>query len=58
MQLSKVDLPQPEAPKRTKNSPFSIVKLRSLSTLTSPKFSERFLISMLFIFFNYPFFSL
>ena len=49
MQFSKVDFPQPDAPKRTKNSPFSTDRFKSLRTLTSPKLSDKSLISMLFI---------
>src|SRR6478735_4608539 len=51
MQLSKVDLPQPDEPSSTRNSPSSISRLRSFSTLTAPKFSDRSLMETLaFIF--------
>jgi len=36
MMRSKVVLPQPEGPRREKNSPFLISKLTSLSALKSP----------------------
>src|SRR5690606_13393098 len=41
MQLSRVDLPQPEGPSRTTNSPCSMSRLRVSSTLTLPKLSDR-----------------
>src|SRR3546814_1292296 len=41
MQLSRVDLPQPEGPSRTMNSPCSMSRLRVSSTFTLPKLSDR-----------------
>src|SRR5690348_10482600 len=47
MQFSRVDLPQPEEPSSTRNSPSLMSRFRSLSTLTAPKFSERSLMETL-----------
>src|SRR5690606_6884546 len=41
MQFSKVDLPQPEGPSSTMNSPWAMSRLRFWRTLTLPKLSER-----------------
>ena len=45
IQFSSVDFPQPDEPRRTRNSPSAISKFRFLSTLTAPKAKSRFLIS-------------
>ena len=41
MQFSSVDLPQPDEPRRTMNSPSLTSMLRFLRTCTEPKFSSR-----------------
>src|SRR3954452_17446153 len=41
MQLSKVDLPQPDGPSSTMNSPSATSRVSFFSTSTEPKFSER-----------------
>ena len=43
MQLSRVDLPQPDGPSSTRNSPSPMSRLSVCSTATEPKFSDRFL---------------
>src|SRR5690606_36819632 len=40
MQLSKVDLPQPEGPSSTRNSPFSISRSSDFSTSIAPKLRD------------------
>src|SRR5687768_5366264 len=47
MQLSKVDLPQPDGPSRTMNSPCAMSRLRFSSTFTLPKLSDRSLMDTL-----------
>src|ERR1700754_3890949 len=42
-QLSSVDLPQPDGPSSTRNSPCPTSRLRPSSTLTAPNASDRFL---------------
>src|SRR5690606_11542096 len=41
MQLSRVDLPHPDGPSSTMNSPCAISRSRCSSTLTLPKLSDR-----------------
>ena len=53
MQLSRVDLPQPDGPSRTMNSPSSTSILRSFRTETLPKLRDRSFTETLVI--AYPF---
>src|ERR1700712_1231859 len=41
-QLSSVDLPQPDGPSSTRNSPIPTSRLSPSRTRTEPKFSDRF----------------
>src|SRR3954451_2655029 len=45
--FSSVDLPQPDGPRRTRNSPSSIVRFRSSNATTLPKATERRRVSIL-----------
>ncbi|MNT95058.1 hypothetical protein D3C72_2368640 [compost metagenome] len=47
MQLRSVDLPQPEEPSRTRNSPSRMSRFRSSRTVTAPNESDRSLIDTL-----------
>jgi hypothetical protein len=43
MQLSSVDLPQPEGPSSTRNSPFGDVEIQRLSTLHGTEIERQIL---------------
>ena len=55
MQLSRVDLPQPDGPSSTRNSPSATSRLSVFSTSTLPKFSDKSLTETLVVIGAQPF---